>query len=127
MRSSIVILWMFAATLAVAALSDYEETRDLSLNAQGLGTLEIEAGAGILEVKGDQDIDDIVVSATIVVPDRDVEKAREIIESDLTLTLERSGDSAILKSYVDYRGRADSPLIHVVVRMPAGQNLDLED
>lgn len=127
MRSSIIILWMFAATLAVAAFSDYEETRDLSLSAQGIGTLGIEAGAGMLEVTGDKNIDDIVVSATIVVPDRDVEKAREIIESDLTLTLVRSGDTAILKSYFDYRGFGDSPFVHLVVRMPAGLNLDVED
>ena len=43
------------------------------------------------------------------------------------MTLERSGDTAILKSYFDYRGRGDSPVIHLNVRMPAGLNLDVED
>jgi len=118
---------MFAATLAVAALGDYEETRDLSVDAQGIGMLEIEAGAGSLEVKGDNNADDIVVSASVVVPDRNIEKAQKIIESDLTLSLERSGDTVVLKSYFDYRGSGDSPMVHISVTMPAALNLDVED
>ena len=118
MRSGIVMLWMLAASLAIAASADYEERRDLKLSADDIKRLEIEAGAGSLEVSGVSGLDDIVVTAIIVVPGRNAERAGSIIESDLTLTLDRAGDDAVLKSYFDYRGRGDSPLVHLEVQMP---------
>jgi hypothetical protein len=127
MRSGIIILWMLGASQAIAAASEYEEVRDLTLSAAGINGLEIEAGGGRLEIGGDSGLDEIVVTATIVVPGREAEKAREVIESDLTLTLEKSGKNAVLRSYFDYRGRGDSPIVHLDVRMPSQLELEVED
>ena len=47
---SLLILMMFTVSLAHAAGNEYEEVRNLNLSAEGISTLEIEAGAGSLEV-----------------------------------------------------------------------------
>ncbi len=97
------ILGMFTASLAHAAWRDYEETRDLTLDAGGIDTVVIEAGAGSLEVRGSADAKSISVTALIQVPDKE-EKAQKGIESDLVLTLERDGDSAVLNDYFESSG-----------------------
>jgi hypothetical protein len=127
MRSSIVLMIMFAASLVYAAANDYVEVRDLSLDASSINGLDIEAGAGSLSVTGDANLSDIVVVATIEVPDRSEEKALSIIESDLVLVLEESGQKAKLKAYFERDGWGDSPLVHIEARIPASLQLDIED
>ena len=88
----IILLAALSATLAHGAANDYVEVRDLRLDAGGISELEIDAGAGSLDVVGDAGIDAIVVTATITVPDEREEKALEVIASDMVLTLEQQGD-----------------------------------
>ena len=122
------ILGMFTVSLANAAWRDYEETRDLTLDAGGIDTVQIEAGAGSLEVRGSADAAAISVTALIQVPEKE-EKARNMIESDLVLTLERDGDTAVLKSYFESGGWGwgDSPSIGLVVEVPDRVALEIED
>ena len=122
------ILGMFTASLASAAWRDYEETRDLTLDASGINTVEIEAGAGSLEVRGSADADAISVTALIQLSERE-EKAKKIIESDLVLTLERDGDTAVLNSYFESSawGWDDSPSIRLVVEVSDRIALEIED
>ncbi len=122
------ILGMFTASLVHAAWSDYEETRDLTLDAGGIDTVVIEAGAGSLEVRGSADAKSISVTALIQVPDKE-EKAQKGIESDLVLTLERDGDSAVLNGYFESSGWSwgDSPSIRLEVEVPDRVGLDIED
>jgi hypothetical protein len=127
MRSSIVLIIMFTASLVYAAANDYVEIRDLDLSAADVDVLEIEAGAGSLTIQGEPGLSDIAVSATIEVPGRGEDKARSIIESDLVLTLEKSGQIAKLKSYFTYHGRGDSPVVHIEVQVPERLQLDIED
>ena len=125
---TIIILSLFAASLTHAARNDYEETRDLELDAAGLTELEIEAGAGSLEISGVPDTDKITVAALIQVPKKE-EKAREIIESDMVLTLERNGERAVLRGYFD-SGRwsfGGSPSMRLEVTVPAAIGLDIDD
>ncbi len=77
MRSFIVIV-MFVASLAQAGWSEYEEVRDLDLDASGVSQLSIIAGAGSMDVTGIEGLDKITVKATIVVPDEDEEDAIKI-------------------------------------------------
>ena len=91
MRGFIVIA-MFTASLAQAGGSDYEEVRDLTLDASDVKTLSINAGAGSMDVTGVAGIDAITVKATIVVPDEDEEKALKIIAKKMKLSLDRAGD-----------------------------------
>jgi hypothetical protein len=123
------LLGMFAASLANAAWRDYEESRELSLDASGIDTIEIDAGAGSLEVRGGADANTIAVTALIQVPGKKEEKALEIIESDLVLTLERDGDRATLKGYFDSNnwGWGDSPSVRLEVEVPSRLGLDIDD
>lgn len=127
MRNSIVLIIMFTASLTYAAANDYIEMRELQLDASGADALNVEAGAGTLSVTGEQGLDSILVSATLELPDRSEEKAKSIIESDLVLTLERSGTGAELKAYFEHSGWGDSPLVHIEVRIPEDMQLDVDD
>jgi len=126
---SIIVMVMFSASLAGAAGSDYEEQRELNLGASGITSVSIDAGAGSLEINGVPDSDEITVTATIQVPDRSEDKARKVIESDLVLTLQKQGDSAVLKAWFEHSGWhfGDSPSVQLVVQMPAGLDLAVDD
>jgi hypothetical protein len=122
-------MMMFAASLAHAAWSGYTEDRELQLDATSVEALEIDAGAGGLNVIGDAGIDSIQVKATIRVPDEKSEKAQKIIASDLTLSLEEVRGRAILKAFFEDGswGWGDSPSVDVEVRMPEGLILEIDD
>ncbi len=122
------ILGMFTASLAHAAWLEYEETRNLTLDAGGIDIVEIEAGAGSLEIHGSADAQTISVTALIQVPEKE-QKALKIIESDLVLTLERAGDSAVLNSYFESSGWSwgDSPSIRLEIEVPDRMGLEIED
>ena len=121
----LIIMAMFAVSLADAAWNNYQEQRGLNLGTAGIRSVDIEAGAGSLDVSGVKGTDAIDVEATIEVPGADAGTARDIIESDLQLKLEKQGDKAIVKAYFDDKiwHTGDSPRVHLTVRMP--QNLDL--
>ncbi len=123
------IIGMFTASLANSAWRDYEEVRDLTLDAGGIDTVEIEAGAGSLEVRGNPNAKKISVTALIQVPGKNEDKAQKIIESDLVLTLERKGDTAILNGYFEASGWGwgDSPSVRLEVEVPESVGLDIED
>ena len=126
---TILILAMFAASFAHGAWTDYDEVRDLSLDANGIGSLVINAGAGSLEVEGVQGASEIKVTATIQVPGKSDEKAQDIIAKSLVLSLQRDGDMAVLTSYFEDGGRAwdESPGVRLVVTVPREFNLDVDD
>ncbi len=126
---SFIVMAMFTASLASAAWNDYEEQRDLNLSASGIDTVDIDAGSGSLEITGVSGADEIAVMATILVPDRDNDQARRIIESELVLTLEKQGDTAVLKAYFnqDSRHFGHSPSVQLIVRMPDSLNLSVHD
>jgi hypothetical protein len=120
---------MFVASLAHAAWSNYEEVRELSLDAGALRALQVEAGAGDLQIVGVSGSNRITVRATIEVPDANDNQAKKIIESDLVLSLERSGDQGVLKSKFNPTLRIfkDSPRIHLEVHIPSSLALIIED
>lgn len=121
-------LLVFAAGAEGAAAGDYEEMRDLSLNAAGIGVLEIEAGAGSLVVTGVAG-SSIVVEAVIRVPDEDADGAHEIIESDLVLGLERDADRAVLTAWFEDSGwlSGHGGSVQLEVTVPEALALDIED
>ncbi|MDH4107794.1 MAG: hypothetical protein OEW35_05730 [Gammaproteobacteria bacterium] len=125
----IILLLSFAATLAHAATNGFVETRDLRLDAEGIGHLEVETGSGDLSVVGSPDLDEVQVNATISVPGRNEDGARQLIEDSLVLTLERRGDSAVLKSYFEETGFGwgDGPGISLEVRVPSRLGLAVDD
>ena len=123
------ILGMFTASLTNAAWRGYEEVRNLTLDAGGVNTVEIEAGAGSLDVRGNPGARKISVTALIRVPGKSDERAQKFIESDLVLTLERDGDKAVLIGYFDSSlwEWGESPSVRLEVEVPESVGLDIED
>ncbi len=87
---SLIVMAMFTVSLAHAGWSDYEEIRNLELDADGISQLTINAGAGSMDVTGVKGLDKINVKATIVVPGKDEDKAIRVIEKRIQLSLEES-------------------------------------
>lgn len=125
----ILVIAMFTASLADAAWNDYVEVRDMKMDAGGVGELSIDAGAGSLDVRGDPNADDILVTATVTIPDKKEDKARKLMESDMVLTLERDGNRAVLKSYFESGswGWGDQPGIALEVLVPERLGLAVDD
>jgi DNA/RNA endonuclease YhcR with UshA esterase domain len=128
MRSFIVVA-MFVASSAQAGWSDYEEVRDLDLDASGISELSIVAGAGSMDVIGVEGADRITVKATIVVPDEDEEGALRVIEKRMILSLERNGDRAELDSEFDHGlfNFGSSGYIALEVSVPQGMAVSIND
>lgn len=128
MRSKLILV-LCATGIAGTAWADYQEVRNLDLETRGIDTLNIDAGAGSLEIAGVSGSDRIEVTATIQVPGRNEGKARKVIESGMVLSLERDGEVAMLKSYFDQSGWSwgDSPLIDLQVRLPENLRLVVDD
>ena len=99
---SLVVMAMFTASLSYAAWNGYTEDRSLELPTAGVELLEIDAGAGSLEVTSSPELERIQVDAQIRVADADDDEARELIESDLRLTLEKRDDTALLHAHFDH-------------------------
>ncbi len=126
----VLFIAMFTASLAHAAWNDFVEVRDLRMDADGVRELVIDAGAGSLDVSGDPNADAILVIATVTVANEKADKAREIMESDMVLTLERNGDTALLKSYFESNGLwnwGEQNGIALEVRIPEHLGLAVDD
>lgn len=128
MRSLIVIA-MFTVSLAHAGWSDYEEVRDLSLDAAGISQLTINAGAGSMDVTGVKGLDRISVKATIVVPNEDKDDAVRVIEKKIRLSLEKSAGDANLDAWFEsgLMSFGSSPYIILEVSVPQGIAVNIDD
>lgn len=120
-------LILLTAGLSTAAAADYEEVRDLSLNAEGISALDVKTGAGSLAITGVAQSSTIVVEAIVRVSE-DPDDAREIIESSLVLSLERDGDRAVLEArFEDGSWFSGGGSIQLEVTVPEGMALDVRD
>ncbi|MEM6274917.1 MAG: hypothetical protein AAF735_06720 [Myxococcota bacterium] len=103
----------------------YEEERELRVEATGIETLVVEAGAGSLRVRGVEGLKAIELLATVQVQEGE-EEAKETIREHLVLSLKRSGSSAKLVSR--FAGeRSVNGGIKLEVRVPSGTGLDIDD
>jgi len=128
MRSLIVIA-MFAVSLAQAGWSDYEEVRNMDLDVDGISELSIKAGAGSMDVTGVSGLDRISVKATVVVPDEDEDDALKFIEKKMTLTLDKEGSEARLNAWFDEGALGFGSDAHIVleVSVPQGLTVHIDD
>ena len=124
-----IVMAMFVASSAQADWSDYEEVRDLSVDASGISELSIVAGAGSMKVTGIEGLTEISVKATIVVPDEDEDDAKRIIEKRMTLSLDRDGDRVELLSEFKQGviNFGSSGYIALEVNVPQGISLQIDD
>jgi DUF4097 and DUF4098 domain-containing protein YvlB len=84
--------------LSASFAFSYQEVKELSLPAEGIKKLEIRCGAGFLEVVGREELEEIQVTAEIVVTGTSEEKARKFIRKRAKLSLEKIGEKAVLVS-----------------------------
>lgn len=107
---------------------DYQEQRELAIDAGGIRLLRIDAGAGSLTVRGVDGIDRIEVVATVLVSGAEGDKAREYVEKRMVLTLDKSGSRAeLVADFKDSMGFGKGGAIALDVNMPKGIDLDIDD
>jgi hypothetical protein len=117
----LIVLATFVAVSSTAAAGDYTEVRDLKLDAAGLDTFIIDAGAGSLDVTGVDGLRHIEVRATIVV--------RKIIGKGMKLSLEQDGEAAKLVAGFDNRfwGSGSNSRIDLELQVPGSMALVIDD
>lgn len=124
-----IVMAMFVVSLAHAGWKDFEEVRELSLEANSIDTLSIEAGAGSMDVTGVAGLDRIKVTATIVVPDADQDKAARAMEKRMVLSLQEKGNEAELKAWFKnkFMGFGSDSYIVLDVNVPKGMAVEIDD
>ncbi len=112
----------FCISSVYADSLDYKETKDMSIDASDLSLLDIDVGAGFLEIIGDDKLSQIEVTAKIQAHDED----------EIELSLTTHGNRAKLVADIDHRmqinwGSDDSPRIDLTVRIPTSLELNIKD
>jgi len=108
----------------------YEANEQLQLSTNGLEGVFIDAGAGFLEISGEEGLNEIIVEAEILANHSEAE-----VQKHMTLSLEKEGNNAILKSQFDpqKKGRkwmgnwSSDYQINLTVRMPQDLYLKIND
>lgn len=127
--NKLLIFCLFTLVAPFAFSAEYEETRQLTLNADDLISLSVEAGPGGLSVVGVPESDEIVAIATIQVPRSNKDKAYKKMDERMVLELEKFGQKGTLKGYFEYSfwSFGPGPTIHLEVRVPEGLDLAVDD
>lgn len=118
--------FFFVATLAFPA----QETKTMSLPAEGIQALRIDCGAGFLKVQGGEGLTAIEVKAEIYAggaKDKDME---EFIKDRVKLSLEQKGNRAILVSEIKsshFFFSFREARIDLTVSVPKNLDLDIDD
>ncbi len=124
------ILLLLSLTSVSAAAADFEEVRELSMATRGIDTLSVDNGSGYVEVIGVEGLDQILVTATLVLEDTSPENAGRIIERDLNLTLDEGSDTAFLKAFFEHKGLFNfkgNGRVNLDIRVPSRLHLNLDD
>jgi hypothetical protein len=111
--------------LAAGCLSsDLIDTREATLDADGLESLDIDVGPGTLEVQGDPDAEEITVTVEMY-SWRAGEGTHDRAEDKLFFRLDSSGDTGRLE--VDVANTPIGYQANVYVTVPAHLDLDIDD
>lgn len=124
-----VVIGMFVASLAHAGWGEFEEVRELSISGKGLASLSIDAGAGSMDVTGVEGLNDISVTATIVVDERDEDDALKFIEKRMKLSLQEKNGQAVLTSHFEqgFLGFGTNARIDLDISVPQGMAVSIVD
>lgn len=111
-----------AAPAGLAAQDNCKHREEIELNGPAAGNLEVEAGAGKLVIRGGDRIGEIRVTATLCASDGDRLEALDVsLEGDrLDTDYPRNGGGG-------WFGRNRYARIDLVVEVPAGTNLRVDD
>jgi hypothetical protein len=120
---------MFLASFADAAWNDYTTVRNLKMDAAGVERLEVVAGAGSMVIEGVPGLENLVVIATVVVPELHEDDAIQLIDKKMKLSLDRNGEHAKLDAWFEdsLPGRESNASINLRISVPTGIALSIED
>lgn len=121
---------LFAAIFLTGSLAfSAQETKTLSLAAEGITQLEIDSGAGFLKVQGVEGLKAIEVKAEILARGVDEKDMKKFIEDHIKLTLENKGGRAVLVSEVKERlfFSFHDVQIDLTVNIPEKMDLNVDD
>lgn len=117
--------------LSCGALAAFETTKSLSLPAEGLKDLKVQAGAGSLTVTGRDGLATVEVKAEIVAPHIGDKEMERFLKDRVELTLEKRGDAAVLVSRVRERFRLfhfdGDAVINLTVLVPKALAAEIDD
>lgn len=129
MRNMVIVGLCFLST-ACATAADYEETRELRLASRGIDILEVDNGSGSIDIVGKPGAGEILVKAIVTVPDEREDRARQTIERNLELSLEKDSDVARLRAFFDHASFFNigtSPTVRLEIEMPQNMHLSIDD
>jgi hypothetical protein len=108
----------------------FEKVQNLSLPAEGLGKLEITAGAGFLKVSGREGAGAVEVKAEIIVTGVSDKDMDEYIKDYVELELRKAGPTAVLVGRIREHGLSFVPRearIDLTVTVPKSLALEIDD
>lgn len=124
------IIGMVLIIFCAVSIYPHQETKSLSLSAEGISNFHIECGAGYLRIQGDTSLKIIKVEAEIILEGRNEKSAQEYMQKHMVLELTKSGNRAVLKSYFkDNRNLFSwrNKVINLTVHMPENLALRVDD
>jgi DUF4097 and DUF4098 domain-containing protein YvlB len=113
---------------AVALTATIQETRQLSLPAEGVDTLVVNCGAGSFNLRGADDRREIKIAAQIEVEDFEAAKFQKFIQNNVRLTLKKQGRQAIFQSDIKPAALASlEARINLTIEIPKRINVKITD
>ena len=124
--------FLFLITLlAMSSLAfSYQAEKSLTLPADGIRKLSVDAGAGSLKIDGVEGLSSIEVTAEIIVRGVSDRRIDDYLNDHLRLSLEKEGAEAILNGYFKSRHFSlffGEALVNLTVRVPKAMDLYVDD
>lgn len=116
--------------LAAPAFS-YQVEKSLTLPAEGIRALEVNAGAGSLKIEGVEGLSSIEVAAEIIIREAGKDRIEDFMDNHLRFSLEKIGERAVLKGCFQFDGFprrfSGDALCNLTVRVPKTIDLAVDD
>ena len=116
--------------LAAPAFS-YQVEKSLTLPAEGIRALEVNAGAGSLKIEGVEGLSSIEVAAEIIIREAGKDRIEDFMDNHLRFPLEKIGERAVLKGCFQFDGFprrfSGDALCNLTVRVPKTIDLAVDD
>ena len=126
MKSATIFLFILLPVFALAATMT--ETRELSLSADGIDTLEVNCGAGSFNIQGASGQGKIKIVADIEVEEPGQIDFKEFLQTNVQLNLEKKGNKAVLHSDIIKSARLQiEARINLHIEIPQKLNVKITD
>ncbi len=129
MKHLIIIIVLITAVALTAGTID--ETKELKLDATGITKLQIKSGSGFVRIEGKNGLDEILVTAEILLSGVDEDDVEKVLNKYVELSLEKSGSKAYLTSIIEsnsgFFSRSRHAKIDLTVYIPENIELSIFD